>query len=122
MMPTGMGKSPLCKFLRKIVTAARMNHGLDDTNPAWILDDQTFENTGDSMAENHSKLLWLYDELSTFLTQMNICRGRGVAESHEVALFLQLYGADPWIRTGILACAYGRFTTPCNSRSEKRKA
>lgn len=50
------------------------------------------------MAENHSKLLGLYDELSTFLIQTNICRGRGVADSHEVAIFLQLYGADPWIR------------------------
>ena len=103
VMPTGMGKSPLCKFLRKIVTTARANSGLDNTDPAWILDDQTFEKKmGDSMAENHSKLLGLYDELSTFLTQINICRGRGVADSHEVALFLQLYGADPWIRrTGI---------------------
>ena len=36
--------------------------------------------------------------MTTFLTQINICKGRGVAESHEVALFLQLYGANSWIR------------------------
>lgn len=43
VMPTGMGKSPLCKFLRKIVTTARANRGLDNT---WILDDQMFEKMG----------------------------------------------------------------------------
>ena len=73
MMPTGMGKSPLCKFLRNhLVTKAHTNRGLDDTSPAWILDDQTFEKMGDSMAENHSKLLGFYDELSTFLTHLSI--------------------------------------------------
>ena len=97
-MPTGMGKSSLCKFLRKVVTQARCQRGLDDTDPSWFLDDQSFEKMGESMHHNHSKLLGLYDELSTFLTQINVCRGRGVAESHEVSLFLQLYGGDPWIR------------------------
>ena len=74
---------------------------MGDTDPAWLLDDQSFEKMRESMFMNHSKLLGLYDELSTFLAQLNICRGHGVAESHEVALFLQLYGADAWIwRTG----------------------
>ena len=97
-MPTGMGKSSLCKLLRKLVSEARSRCGLDDSNPAWLLDDQSFKKMGESMSQNYSKLLGLYDELSTFLTQINVCRGRGVAESHEVSLFLQLYGADPWIR------------------------
>ena len=98
VMPTGMGKSPLCKFLRQLVRRARSQCGYDDTNPAWLLDDQSFEKIGDSMCSNHFKLLGLYDELFTFLAQLNICRGCGVAESHEVAVFLHLYGAHPWIR------------------------
>lgn len=97
-MQTGMGKSSLCKFLRKLVENARSQCGLSETDPSWLLDDQSFEKMGESMSLNHSKLLGLYDELSTFLTQINVCRGRGMAESHEVSLFLQLYGADPWTR------------------------
>ena len=53
---------------------------------------------GDLMHENHGKLLGLYDELSTFLTQMNLYRGKGLAESHDLALFLQLYNGHPWMR------------------------
>lgn len=97
-MPTGMGKSSLCKYLRKLITKARRQRGMDDSSPSWLLDDQSFEKMGESMQQNHAKLLGLYDELSTFLTQINVCRGRGVAESHEVSLFLQLYGSDAWIR------------------------
>lgn len=98
VMPTGMGKSPLCKFLRHLVRGAHDLVGLSDSDPAWLLDDQSFEKMGDSMSMNHCKLLGLYDELSTFLAQLNICRGRGITESHEGAMFLQLYGGDPWIR------------------------
>ena len=81
-----------------LVTKARRQRGMDDSSPSWLLDDQSFEKMGESMQQNHAKLLGLYDELSTFLTQINVCRGRGVAESHEVSLFLQLYGSDAWIR------------------------
>ena len=48
------------------------------------------------MHDNHSKLMGLYDELAMFLSQINICRGKGVADSHELAVFLQLCGANPW--------------------------
>ena len=44
------------------------------------------------------KLMGLYDELAMFLSQMNIFRGKGVGDSHELAVFLQLYGANPWAR------------------------
>jgi len=50
------------------------------------------------MAENHSKLLGLYDELSSFLTQINLYKSRGVSDSHDLALFLQLYNGHPWSR------------------------
>jgi len=43
-------------------------------------------------------LLGLYDELSTFLSQLNLYRGKGLTVSHELALLLQLYNGSSWIR------------------------
>ena len=61
-----------------------------------MLDDQSFEKMGSLMADNHGKLLGLYDEL--VLSQINVFRGRGLSDSHELALFLQLYGGNSWVR------------------------
>ena len=44
------------------------------------------------------RLLGLYDELSAFLSQLNLYRGKGLTLSHELALFLQLYNGHSWIR------------------------
>lgn len=96
-MPTGSGKSTLCKFLRKIVGEARSQAGNDD-GPFWLSDDQSFEKMGELMEENNAKLLGLYDELSMFLSQINVCRGRTLTDSQQVSTFLQLYGADQWVR------------------------
>ena len=49
--------------------------------------DQSFEKMGALMDENNSKLLGLYNELAMFLSQMNVFRGKGVTDSHEVAVF-----------------------------------
>ena len=97
-MPTGSGKSSLCKYLRKLVLETRSACLLDGTSPPWFLDDQSFEKLGALMDENHSKSLGLYDELSMFLTQLNVFRARGVMESHELAVFLKFYGGDSWTR------------------------
>lgn len=97
-MPTGSGKSPLCKFLKSLVSKARANCGLTDLDPSWCLDDQSFDKMGCLLSDNHCKLLGLYDELAMFLSQFNVFRGRGVSDSHELALFLQLYGASAWVR------------------------
>ena len=35
--------------------------------------------------------VWLYD-------QINLYRGRGLSDSHELSLFLQLYNGHPWRR------------------------
>ena len=96
-MPTGMGKSSLCKFLRKLVRDAQKHRGLESKDCSWLSDDQSFEKMGDLMFQNHWKLLGLYDELSMFLSQVNIFRGRGLSDSHELAVFLQLYGAEQWV-------------------------
>lgn len=95
-MPTGMGKSSLCKYLRGLVKEAKRRKGLDDNS--WLCDDQSFEKMGDLMSHNHWKLLGLYDELPMFLSQVNIFRGRGLSDSHELGVFLQLYGAEQWVR------------------------
>ena len=95
-MPTGSGKTSLCKYLKRLVDKTHANIGAD--NPSWYLDDQSFEKMGAMMHENHSKLMGLYDELAMFLSQMNVFRGEGVTDSHELAVFLQLYGANSWVR------------------------
>lgn len=95
-MPTGSGKTSLCKYLKQLVEDAHDNIGLD--TPSWFLDDQSFEKMGALMHDNHSKLLGLYDELTMFLAQMNVFRGKGVTDSHELAVFLQLHGANSWVR------------------------
>ena len=97
-MPTGSGKSGLCKYLKKLVESARSTCGLDDSSPSWFLDDQSFEKMGALMSDNHCKLFGLYDEQSMFLSQINVTRGRGLSDSHELALFLQLYGGNGWVR------------------------
>ena len=104
-MPTGSGKSPLYKFLLKILRSTQTQVGLSETSPPWLLHEATFEKMGAMMAENHCKLLGLYDELSSFLTQINLYKGRGLADSHDLALFLQLYNGNPWSRkTGKKSC------------------
>ena len=96
-MPTGSGKSSLCKYLKHLVDDAHEKVGAD-ADRSWFADDQSFEKMGALMDENNSKLLGLYDELAMFLSQMNVFRGKGVTDSHEVAVFLQLYGGNPWVR------------------------
>ena len=51
---------------------------------------------GAIMATNN-KFLGLYDELSTFLSQINVYRGRGLSESHNLATFVSLYNAKSWM-------------------------
>jgi energy-coupling factor transporter ATP-binding protein EcfA2 len=105
-MPTGSGKSSLCKYLRQLVEDARSNRGLDDSQPSWFLDDQSFEKMGALMHDNDWKLLGLYDELPMFFSQINVFRGRGLSDSHELAVFLQLYGGRPWVRKTGKPCSH----------------
>lgn len=36
--------------------------------------------------------------MTTFLTQINLYKSRGQVDSHDVAVFLQLYNGHPWSR------------------------
>lgn len=40
----------------------------------------------------------MYDELTTFLTQLNVYQGKGLSNLNELALFLQLYNGQSWSR------------------------
>lgn len=50
------------------------------------------------MATNDGELLGMYDELSTFLVQINVYRGKGLCDSHDLATFLSLYTGKSWAR------------------------
>ena len=119
-MPTGSGKSSLCKFLKKLVDTARVRCGLDDSAPSWYLDDQSFEKMGAIMNENHCKLLGLYDELAMFLSQINVFRGRGLADSHELSLFLQLYGGNSWVRKTDMYDIFNVYMYLCTREATKK--
>jgi len=98
-MPTGSTKSALYQYLNKIVLQVRKQCGYKEIDPVWLLGDATCEKMGDLMAANHGRLLGLYDELTSVLTQLNLYRGKGLTLSHELALFLQLYNGHSWVRT-----------------------
>ena len=97
-MPTGSGKSTLFQHLYSMMQEIRVMCGVTDEEPTWVFDDATFEKMGALMNENSCRLLGFYDEMSAFLTQINLYRGRGLSDSHELSLFLQLYNAHPWRR------------------------
>lgn len=97
-MPTGSGKTPLYGFLNNLIEKVRTCSGVEDNDPGWRVDDASFEKLGAMMSENHCKLLGLYDELSTFLTQINVYRGKGISDSHDLSTFLSLYNAKSWNR------------------------
>ena len=102
-MPTGSSKSSLYQFLQSILTRVRKECGYTSSDPSWIFGDASCEKMGFLMSQNGGRLLGVYDELSTFLTQLNLYRGKGLNLTHELALFLQLYNGHPWSRsTGTL--------------------
>lgn len=70
-----------------------------DLDPTWLLQDATFETMGVLMAENNGRLLGMYDELVAFLTKIKLYGNRDLSDSHELAMFLELYNANPWTRT-----------------------
>ena len=95
-MPTGSTKSSLYHYLNSVLQQVRRRSGCTASHPAWLLGGATCEKMGDKMAENGGRLLGLYDELTTFLTQLNLYRGKGLSLTHEMAVFLQLYNGHAW--------------------------
>ena len=81
-MPTDTGKSPLCHYITKILEEIRVRIG---GKTPWQVEDATFEKMGELMSHNAGRILGMYDELTTFLMQINLYQGRGLADSHELA-------------------------------------
>ena len=63
------------------------------------------------MSDNSGRLIGLYDELSSFLTRINLFRGRGLSDTHELAMFLELYNANEWTRTTGKTVSFGAIYT-----------
>lgn len=97
-MPTGSGKSTLYKFLLDLILKVRKRCNRKDSHPTWTLEEASFEKMGALMAENNGRLLGLYDELSAFLTGINLYNSKGLSDSHDIHKFLQLYNGLPWKR------------------------
>ena len=99
-MPTGSGKTPLFNFLTSLLRKVERKDKNNEDAPIGLLDEATVKKMGAMMAANNNKLLGLYDEISTFLAQMNVYRGKGLSESHDLATFLSLYmyNAKSWSR------------------------
>ena len=100
-MPTGSGKSSLFNFFLNLLKKVRERCNRKNIHPSWTVEDSSFEKMGVLMANNDAKLLGLYDELSSFLTQINLYGSKGISDSHDTATFLMLYNGHPWThRTG----------------------
>ena len=97
-MLTGSGKSTLFHHLYSLLRDVQARCNVMEKDPSWVFDDATFEKMGAIMHENSGRLLGIYVELSAFLTKINLYRGRGLSDSHELALFLALFNGHPWIR------------------------
>ena len=97
---TGTGKSTVYKLLQRVLKAVRTE--LDDNEISykkWTLSDQTFEKLGELMYQNDSKALGLYDELTNFLSQVNLYSGnKGLLDTHEFTKVLEMFIAAEWSR------------------------
>ena len=49
---------------------------------------------GALMSENSCRLLGLYDEVTSFLCKINLYCGKGLLDTHEMSVFLQLYNGQ----------------------------
>ena len=96
-MPTGSGKSTVFNYLLGLLRSVR-ERCCKDIDPPWTVEEASFEKMGALMAENNSKLLGVYDELSSFLTRINLYSSKGISDSHDMATFLMLYNGHPWTR------------------------
>ena len=79
-MPTSSGKSIPCKFLSNLGKTFR-SQCAGPNEPSWLADEPSFEKLRELMETNHGKHLGMFDELSMFLAQVNVCRGRTISDS-----------------------------------------
>lgn len=102
-MPDGSGKHSLHKYLHILIGRIRRERGCRADDPSWLLGNSTFREMEELVSKNDGRLFCLYDELSTFLAQLNLYRGKVLGVSHELATLIQQYNGRPWThRTGKL--------------------
>ena len=75
-MPTGCGKSSIFKYLLRLLALTRKRLRIPDSAPSWSLDEATFEKMGALMNDNGGRLLGIYDEMTTFLTRINLYKSQ----------------------------------------------
>ena len=101
-MSTGAGKSPLCTYIETILN--EVQDQVSNQQRSWEVGDSTFKKVGECMHLNSNRLFGVYDELTTFLTKLNVYQGKGLSSSHDLSIFLQLYNGHSWKRsTGVQA-------------------
>ena len=103
VMPTGSGKTTLCKFLNNVVDEVkkRMYSGGKEeiADHDWVAGECSIERLGFTMSENGNRLMGIYDEVSHFLTQMNLLKSKGqLTDTQELSILLQLYNGFAWSR------------------------
>ncbi|XP_065899115.1 uncharacterized protein [Dysidea avara] len=127
VMPTGSGKSTLYRHLLDVLRKVQLACQVSEGDPSWMFDDGSFEKMGCLMSENGCILIGIYDELSAFLSQLNLYRGKGLLDTHEMSVFLQLYNGLHWKRDTVSGesnfampstfLTVGGFTQPCVARN-----
>ena len=88
------------KYLVNILANVRTKLATEEIEvKEWLLSDQTFEKLGDIMSQNDCKMLGLYDELTSWLSQVNLYSGsKGLLDKHEFTKLLELFSATSWSR------------------------
>ena len=97
-MPTGSGKSSLFNYFLVFLREVQLKCSRKDIHPSWTVEESSFEKMGALMANSDGRLLGLYDELSSFLTQINLYGSKGTSDSYDTSTFLMLYNGHPWTR------------------------
>ena len=78
-MPTGSGKSSLFNYFLELIRQVRQKcNRKDNIHPPWTVEESSLKKMGALMASNDGRLLGLYDELSSFLTQINLYGSKGI--------------------------------------------
>lgn len=88
MPSTGNGKSSLFNYLLGLLHVRKRCNRKDRCSPL-------IDSRGVIFEEAHSKQIWglmkLYDELSSFLTQISLYGKKGVSDSHDTSTLLMFY-------------------------------
>ncbi|XP_044166755.1 uncharacterized protein LOC122946920 [Acropora millepora] len=114
-MPTGTGKSTVYKYLVEIIKKVRQKLADEEVElKDWLLSDQTFEKMGEIMSQNDGKMLGLYDELTNWLSQVNLYSGaKGLLDTHEFTKLLELFSATSWSRQTVAGNANFKMPRTC---------